>query len=150
MRTNRKKISSQEKTTEKLNLDKDGNKLWKLVKALNNENTTRSAVTLQHNGNLLTEKQAANHFTDVYEKSADLQFHQDVGRQCRKAQRDITSDETPDEVMTSAFSEKEIEEAMQRLQLKKSPGPDGITDEIIVHLESWKLEQSHGAGKKPT
>ena len=50
----------------------------------------------------------------------------------RKARE--TSDETPDEVMTSAFSEKELEEAMQSTQLNKSPGPDGITNEMILHL----------------
>ena len=55
------RTSWQEKN-ERLNLDKDGNKLWKLAKPLNNENTRRFGVTVQRNSHLLTEKKAANHF----------------------------------------------------------------------------------------
>ena len=36
--------------------------------------------------------------------------------------------------MTSDFSERELQEAMQSLKLRKSPGPDGITNEMILHL----------------
>lgn len=125
--------SWQEKT-ESLNLDKDGSKLWKLAKALNNEKTTQSKTVLQHNGNLITGRQAADHFIETYEQISTLEVPPECREAVHRAQRDLQEEEAPSEIMTSAFSDKELEEAMQNLKLKKSPGPDGITNEMILHL----------------
>ena len=46
--------------TESLNLDKDGNKLWKLAKAMNNEYTRSAPICIQQDEERMTRKRAAN------------------------------------------------------------------------------------------
>ena len=125
--------SWQEKT-ESLNLDKDGNKLWKLAKSLSDESTAQAAVTIQVNGNLLSGQKAADHFINIYEQISKLEVPPERRASVRRAQNELQEEEQQEEVMTSAFTDKELEEAMQSLKLKKSPGPDGITNEMILHL----------------
>ena len=43
-------------------------------------------------------------------------------------------DDPPDEVMMTSFTMEEMEEDMKSLKSKKSPGPDCITNEMILHL----------------
>ena len=57
--------------TEKLNLDRDGNKLWKLTKAMNDE-TRSSSVMIPLDQETATGKSAANCFIDSYEQVSNL------------------------------------------------------------------------------
>ena len=125
--------SWQEKT-QSLNLDKDGSKLWKLAKSLSDESAPQATVTIQENGNLLSGQKAADHFINIYEDISNLEVPPERRASVQRAQNEMQEDEAQEEVMTSAFTAKELEEALQRLKLKKSPGPDGITNEMILHL----------------
>ena len=58
---------------EKLNLDRDGNKLWKLTKAMNDEDTKSSPVMIQRDQETVTGKSAANCFIDSYEQVSKQQ-----------------------------------------------------------------------------
>nr|KAG5696480.1 hypothetical protein BaRGS_016519 [Batillaria attramentaria] len=124
--------SWQEKT-ESLNLDKDGSKLWKLARTLSNE-TSHTKVTIQENGNHLSGKKAADHFIDIYEKISNLEVPPEHRAAMHRALGELHEEEPQEEIMTTPFTEKELEEALQSLNLKKSPGPDGITNEMILHL----------------
>jgi hypothetical protein len=46
--------------TESLNLDRDGNKLWRLVKTLNNEDNFRAPIQIKRNNVHLVGKKATN------------------------------------------------------------------------------------------
>ena len=59
--------------TEKLNLDRDGNKLWKMTRAMNDEETRSSPVMIQRDKETVTRKRAANCFT-VMSKSATSRY----------------------------------------------------------------------------
>lgn len=86
------------------------------------------AVSLQHNGHLLTGKKAANHFIEMYEKISNISVTQSGRKEVHWKTQDFVPHEATDEVMTSAFSEKELDEAMKNLKPKKSPGPDAVTN----------------------
>ena len=58
--------------TEKLNLDRDGNKLWKLTKTMNDEDTKSSPVMIQRDQETVTAKSAANCFRDSYEQVSNI------------------------------------------------------------------------------
>ena len=60
--------------TEKLNLDRDGNKLWKLTKAMNDEDTKSSPVMIQRDQETVTGKSAANCFIDSYEQVSNIMY----------------------------------------------------------------------------
>ena len=121
-----------EKTSE-LNLDKDGSKLWKLAKILSDESSSYSEVTLQQNDNLLTGQNAADHFIDTYEKISSLEVPTERKEAIQEAMRQLPED-PPEEVMMTSFTMEEMEEAMTSLKAKKSPGPDCVTNEMILHL----------------
>ena len=52
--------------TESLNFDKDGKKLWKLVKNLNDEKCSSRCIALKQDGETITGKKAANKFIEIY------------------------------------------------------------------------------------
>ena len=54
------------KKTESLNLDRDGRKLWRLAKVLNNEDCRGNETAIQANGKMATGKSAANIFVDIF------------------------------------------------------------------------------------
>ena len=64
--------SNWQKKTADLNLDKDGNKLWKLARAMNDEKTSRAPIVLEQDGNFLTGKKAADHMMDTFEKISNI------------------------------------------------------------------------------
>ena len=72
-------IQAREKKTEKLNLDRDRNKLWKLTKAMNDEDTKSSHVMIQRDQETVTEKSAANCFIDSYEQVSNIMIPNTTG-----------------------------------------------------------------------
>jgi hypothetical protein len=63
LRGNKKKRASKQSLTDKtecLDLDKDGHQLWKLARALNEENISRTPVTLEKEKKMLSGKKEAD------------------------------------------------------------------------------------------
>ena len=73
----RKNLESKRKswreTTENLNMEKDTTKLWRLVKALNNEGGGYQPISLEKDGEVLNEKRAANAFGKAFEEEMMLE-----------------------------------------------------------------------------
>lgn len=87
------KLEAQRKSwrrkTASLNLERDGRKLWRLTKQLNDDNeNARGSVTLEENGELLTGKQAANVFAKNYKDVSNIHVNRERQREARKEQRD--------------------------------------------------------------
>lgn len=119
--------------TEQLNLDRDGKKLWKLTKAMNDEDTRSAPITIEQNDKILSPKQAADCFIENYEETSSI----DVPEGHRKqAQEELTTHgpESQEENMEKPFTETEFQLALAKLNPKKSPGPDRITNEMLQHL----------------
>lgn len=119
--------------TENLNLDRDGNKLWKLVKVMNNEGPSSRQITIKQGNNVLTGKKAANALMEHY-ASAN---HIDVTAEQKKAMKDEQAgfnNTEISEVMMANLNLEELEQAMSSLKKKKSPGNDGITNEMLIGL----------------
>ena len=53
-------------------MDRDGNKLWKLTKAMNDEDIKSSPVMIQRDQETMTGKSAANCFIDSYEQVSNI------------------------------------------------------------------------------
>ena len=78
-------------------------------------------------------KQAANIFADTYEAS-NIPVEPHKQKYMRTEQRTITESDDVSIVMNSALSYEELTSALSNLKLKRSPGPDAITNEMIVNL----------------
>nr|KAG5706601.1 hypothetical protein BaRGS_005671 [Batillaria attramentaria] len=120
--------------TAALNMEKDGTKLWKLTKQLNDEDSRGQKITLEEDGQLLTGKQTADHFARAYEKESDIQVSSLKLRKARREQRDRATQLTPHDPMKIPITLQELRAALRRLKKKKSPGPDNISNEMLLHL----------------
>ena len=58
--------------TAALNLEKDGRKLWRLTKQLNDEENSRQKITLDEDGKLLTGKETADCLAKAYQKEGNI------------------------------------------------------------------------------
>ena len=126
--------TSWKEKTEKLNLDRDGNKLWKLTKAMNNEDTRSTPVTIEKDQELVTGREAANCFIDSYEQVSNITVPEEKKQQLREEMKDHQEAQDPPDYMSKPFNMKELEDALKTLKDKKSPGPDKVTNEMLEHL----------------
>ena len=85
-------------------------------------------------GNIASEDTLMSKFllAEQYTEESNLDISPEDERNLRKEEVP-TFTEIP-EVMTTAITMKELEKATKKLKLKKSPGPDGITNEMIKNL----------------
>ena len=121
--------------TESLNFERDTRKVWKLVKQLNDEGTGRNPkIALNKDGNTLTGKQAADHFADSFAKDSNIEISPMKQREIREEKQNAEQDETIPEVMKTPITFKELELAISKLKLRKSPGADGVSNEMIKNL----------------
>ena len=129
--------------TESLNFEKDGRKLWKLVKQLNDEGTGRSTnITLVQNGKMITGKQAVDNFARIFAQDCNIEISPEKQRTVRSdqqsemehAQARISDENSTAEIMDTLLTYSELELAVSKLKLNKSPGIDEISNEMIKNL----------------
>ena len=122
--------------TESLNLDKDGRKLWKITKALNDENSQVGQILLEKDEHTYTGKHAADLFIEEYEKISNLNVpearEQEVTQKLLEYQNQEQNND--DISMNSPFKIEELKTALSCLSLKKAPGPDQITNEMLINM----------------
>ena len=123
--------------TEKLNFDKDGTKLWNLTKALNNEQSYPTTISLEKDGKTITGKEVANCFIDNYEDTCSVYIPSERKKEVQAElnhQKTNSDAQTTPECMNKDFSLQELNDALESLKNNKSPGPDKITNEMLQHL----------------
>ena len=132
------KRNSWKEKTKQLNLEKE-TKLWKLVKGLNDEGGGgHSAISLDHEGKILTGRNAARVFSNEYQKVSNIPIPRGRTKAVREelwseSNSESTSKSLPD-AMYKPITMAELKKAIKKLKKKKSPGPDGITNEMIMNL----------------
>ncbi|KAH7706695.1 pol-like protein [Aphelenchoides avenae] len=120
--------------TSTLNAKTDDNRTWRVIKSLDGRTgQPRPSAAISRNGRLATTPKAkANAFIKEYASVGrlhhtkdDRRFHNTVvdrlKGQCR---RDHCRD----------FGRQELEAALKELMLKKSPGEDGVSNDMLVNL----------------
>ncbi|GFT30230.1 probable RNA-directed DNA polymerase from transposon X-element [Trichonephila clavipes] len=86
--------------------------------------------------NARTNKEAANMLAKEYEVTSRLNFAEEDILQYKKCKSIIKHNKNhcAEDVFTSDFTLEELEYAIRRLNPKKSPGPDVIYGQMIVHF----------------
>ena len=144
----RKNLESKRKswreTTENLNMEKDTTKLWRLVKALNEEGERYQTISLEQEGEVLNEKRAAGAFGEAFREVCNTPVppkrRNDIRREAREMRDSEYQEDIPD-VMTKPITMTELKKALKKLKKKKSPGPDGVTNEMLTHLGKAALDK---------
>ena len=126
--------------TASLNMEKETSKLWKLTRALNDEGNKGHKVTLEEEGKTLTGKAAANAFGRAYGKDSATNISLTQQKEARTEERE-RREGTAQEGMEHEITMAELKKAIKKLKKKKSPGPDGVTNEMLQHLGKSALEK---------
>ena len=131
---NEPRISSWMKKTVSLNMETDSNKLWRLTKQLNAEENRHAKITPLQDRKMVHGKQAANISADTYKEASNIPVELHKQKYVRTELRKITESDDVSTVINSHLSYEELNRALLNLKLKKSPGSDAITNEMIVNL----------------
>ncbi|GFR76312.1 RNA-directed DNA polymerase from mobile element jockey [Elysia marginata] len=117
-------------------MEKDGNKLWRLIEALSGPEGKATQITLEKDGNLLTVKATADLLIKQYAAVSNIEVDPEKKIQIRRNTKNLKETPTDQErdLMNKSFTQHELERALQDLKLKKSPGENGVTNEMIQHL----------------
>ena len=84
-------------------------------------------------GNILTGKTSADLLAKTYAKESDITMTTTQMKEARREQKETSSRATPQDSMKNSITLPELENALKHLKNKKSPGPDGITNEMLKH-----------------
>ena len=127
--------SWQDKTAS-LNFEKDTKKLWHLVNVLNDENRQQRSTTLVADNECVTGKKAANLLAKTYEAVSRVNIPQERVKEVRQEANLLLEENSNNthSCMADSLTMNELEEALRKLKKKKSPGSDGITNEMLIHL----------------
>ena len=123
-------------TCSKLDLRKEGHKAWGLLHSLSGDKRKRNPEPIQRGGRLIANNQKkANifnkHFASVNKrvrrKHLDKALQKILKKKEKAAKANIKIFETD-------FTIDEMNAEIKKLKARKSPGPDGITNEMITNL----------------
>ena len=126
--------SSWREKTASLNMDKNGNKLWTLMKSLNGERRKAAPIVVKKGDDFVSGQTAANCFIDNYEEVSNLDVPEERKKQVKDEINVLRQQEDAPEYMNSTLSLQELEKAIGTLKDCKSPGPDKITNEMLKHM----------------
>jgi ribonuclease HI len=126
--------SSWREKTASLNMDKNGNKLWTLMKSLNGERRKAAPIVVKKGDDFVSGQAAANCFIDNYEEVSNLDVPEERKKQVKDEINVLRQQEDAPEYMNSTLSLQELEKAIGTLKDCKSPGPDKITNEMLKHM----------------
>ena len=146
-----------ERKTSQLDLRKDGKKAWKLLDKLSGKSKRTHPVPLETgSGKACTDSQKAEEhnkfFTSIRSTNRpglDKGFKK-LTRKLEKRAGPIMS------VFSKKFSETELNQSLNKCKLRKAPGPDNISNEMLVQLSSFGkkillklINRTWKAGKLP-
>jgi len=120
-----------------LNLEKDTTKLWHIIKLLNDDNRQQKKTVLLVDGEPVTGKEAVNVFAKAYEAESSVNLPQERVRHLRQEAKILKENHRENEVspyMSDRLTMHGLQAALKKLKKKKSPGADGITNEMLKQL----------------
>ena len=137
--TNKAVRKSWHEKTESLNFNKEGSKLWRLVKALDGDHDCKGAsVALEQDGETLTGKDAANVLLKQNQSPDQLHFNQEkIAAAEVEVQRSLTNTDEKEPahgVMRLPLTAQELNTALSKLKSKSTPGPDKVSNDMLCKL----------------
>ena len=125
--------------TDSLNSDKEGSKLWRLVKALNGDHDCQEAsVALKQDCETLTGKDTANVLLKQYQSPGQLNFNQEkITAAEEEVQRALTTTEEKEpahEVIRLPLTAQKLDTALSKLKSKSTSGPDKVSNDMLCKL----------------
>lgn len=122
--------------TASLNFEKDTTKLWKLARNLNEDASSfRGGQTvIEEKGKTYIGKQAANILAEGYAQESTNNVKKERRNEIKQKIKEERKRQEGSEEYNKDFTIGELNKAIRQLKKRKSPGPDGVTNEMIQHL----------------
>ena len=125
-----------QQTCENLDLSKEGTKAWSLLKNMNGENKKTNPKPIVDEGDTIADDQKKAERHNKYFASTNKANK--ITDEDKTMLNDLkTKEKSPGpnaQIFEENFSNRELEMAMRKLKSRKSPGPDGIHNEMLTHL----------------
>jgi len=118
-------------TLNTINFRSDANKLWRLIRGLNNKyiDQPKTHESLTHNNTILTNSQQANALNKHYSNTSRLPTRPIDRKILRRLHRTCT-----DQLPSPPFTPAMVTEAIRATKNTPSTGPDGISNKHLKHL----------------
>ena len=125
-----------EKTTGELDLRKDGRKAWALLDKLSGRRRRTNPAPIEtESGKATTDTEKATAFTKYYSSLTKNQKRTNTDKAFKKLTRTMEKRHGPFEsIFVRKFSRTELDDSLQKCKPKKAPGPDDITNEMLMQL----------------
>ena len=121
---------------EDMDLTKEGNKAWSLLKNLSGEKKVTNPNPINSEGDSIAEDQKRAEKHNRYFASTN-KAHQ-LNDQDKELLENLKAHEKAPQSSNRIFAEKftfsELKKAMRKLKSRKSPGPDDLHNEMLTHL----------------
>merc|ERR1712154_264854 len=108
--------------------------MGQLTRTLNEDIPERKQTVLEANGELQTGKKAANTLASMYQEESTVKLPRDRTKEVRNQIRQPPTRGNTSSCMSDPIRLDELESALKTLKCKKSPGPDGICNDMLKHM----------------
>ena len=105
--------------------------MWNLIQAMNDESIHTASIVIEKDEQMNTGWRAANCFIDYYQETSTLKIPHSQRHEVNDEMKRLQREEPCHEYMEQPFNMIELQEALDDLKTKKSPGPDQITNNRI-------------------
>ena len=134
--TNKLKRERFKTTCKNLDLARDGNKAWSLIRNLNGENRMSNPKPLSSdNETIASEQKRANiqnkHFATVTKSNKLNEADKVLLKNLKLKEK---SPKIYNKLFEEDFTLAEMNKCLRKLKPRKSPGPDNIHNEMLIHL----------------
>jgi hypothetical protein len=117
-------------------------RMWRLVKNLNGERTSKSGKAMKYRGRTCTTHKAkANAFIQEYAEFSGRRSTKETRRENVEVIRDMREREVGESVIEGEFTMEEFEVARKRIKNGKAGGADGLTSDYIKRLPRSAKEE---------
>ena len=125
------------KTCEGLNLKQGGREAWKLLENLSGETRKRNPQPLHLETETITsEFKKTELFNKAFASVSKASKKTNVDRDVSKLLKEEEGKGTDNRLFLDQLTPSELDKAFRKLKKRKSPGPDKIHNEMLLHLGS--------------
>ena len=128
-----------EKKTGNLDLRKDSRKAWSLLDKLSGKNRRTNPAPLETEyGKATTDTKKSEAFNKFYAATKRKDNRQNTDRAFKRLTRMMERRAGPHRsVFAEKFTRTELDNSLKKCKLKKAPGPDEVTNDMLVQLGDY-------------
>ena len=133
---NSSKRETFQKTCKNLDLAREGNKAWSLINNLNGEDRIRNPKPLKTpEGDIAEEQKKANShnkfFASITKSNKETETDKNFAKELKSREKAPTANV---KLFEQDLTMTELNKALKKLKPRKSPGPDGLHNEMLKNL----------------